>query len=300
MPAHEIQSSERGETQVSKRLLSRLRWSLITGVLVAVVAARLYLSANPTLFEALLAGRNPTFVYILPVFLSVLAGLHGTERYGCKNTAVFFVITLAVTFTFEAANIAGFLPLGLEGHYTLPGPSPFGVPFAIVLIYFCTGYFSWVLSLVLTGQWSERLKGRWILIVPLIATLILGMWDLGFDPFYSTVLSIWVWNSPGSYFGVPISNYFYWFMVGLIFYLLFAIFLSKYDEIKRQKIGALARKSYWIEAVVLYGSLELMPLIYFASVNNYITQSMTLVTVLTTMFVAAISLIAIMNNRGLR
>ena len=173
---------------------------------------------------------NPTvsgivaLIYTFLVF--VIEGLHSIERYGFKNTAIFFVITWAVSLSFEASNIAGLL-VGTKGHYALPSLiSLFGVPFLVISGYFGTGYFSWMLSHVLTGQYSTKLKGKWIVVVPFIAAFIMVMWDLGQDPIYSTLFSQCVWDNPGPYFGVPIMNYVGWFVEVFIFHQLFALFLS--------------------------------------------------------------------------
>lgn len=65
-----------------------------------------------------------------------------------------------------------------------------------------------MLSHVLTGQYSRKLKGKQVFIVPFIAAFIMVMWDLSVDPISSTLQGLWVWIYPGAYFGVlfPISS----------------------------------------------------------------------------------------------
>ncbi|HEX7515483.1 MAG TPA: carotenoid biosynthesis protein [archaeon] len=50
------------------------------------------------------------------------------------------------------------------------------------------------------------------------AAFLMVMWDLGIDPTASTFLSEWVWQIPGACFGVPISNFFGWFLFVFIFF----------------------------------------------------------------------------------
>ncbi|MFX1266182.1 MAG: carotenoid biosynthesis protein, partial [Promethearchaeota archaeon] len=45
--------------------------------------------------------------------------------------------------------------------------------------------------------------------------LLLIMFDLILDP-AAVVLNIWVWDVPGPYYGIPISNYSGWFLTGLV------------------------------------------------------------------------------------
>ena len=273
-----------------ERPFSELRWSLIG--LYAFIVVFLQISKNP------LGTAIEAAIYSFVVL--VIAGLHGRERYGLKNLAIFFFVTSAISLFFEALNIHTGLPFGIHFHYTAQSFSLFGVPLIIIFAYFGTGYFSWMLSHVLTGQFSKKLEGKWIFVVPLIATFILVMWDLGLDPILSTVQSLWVWESPGPYFGVPILNFLAWFVIGFIFYQLFALYLSRYDRIRPQKMKTLASKPYWLEAAILYGLIGFNIIITPITIYNDITVSMALVTIFTMIFVAIISLIAIINNNELR
>jgi len=111
------------------------------------------------------------------------------------------------------------------------------------------------------------------------------------DPISSTILSEWVWQTPGAYFGVPISNFFGWFLVVFIFFLFFALFFSKFDRVNPQRAVMLASKPFWIEAAVMYGLVGLGNILNLLSINNDITQSMALITIFTMIFMAIISFI---------
>ena len=90
-----------------------------------------------------------------------------------------------------------------------------------------------------------------------------------------------------------------WFVTVFIFYQLFALYLSKYDRIQPQKMKTLTSKSFSIEASVVYGLIDLYPILVSVPIHNDITASMSLVTVFTMIFVALISFITIMNNADL-
>ena len=277
------------DTRRGERPFSKLRWSLIG--FFAFIIVFLQIAKNPV------GSPIEHTIYAFVVF--VIAGLHGRERYGLKNITIFFLVTWAVSFFFEALTIHTGLLVG-HYHYIQFPISLFGVPFIVIVAYFGTGYFSWMLAHVLTGQFSKKLEGKWIFVVPLIAAFILVIWDLGMDPIYSTVLSLWVWESPGPYFGVPITNFVGWFVIGFIFYQLFALYLSKYDQIRPQKVKTLASRPYWLETAVVYCLIGFSIIVTPIAIYNDITVSMALVTVFTMIFVAIISLIAIINNNELR
>lgn len=290
MSVHETQLSaaRNQDKKIGKRTFSKLRWSLIA--IFGVFVVLLQYSA-PSLFEI------QSIVFTILLF--VVAIFHGVERYGARNTTVFFFITWAVSLFFEALSVHTGFPFSLY-HYAMPLIIPgFGVPLTVIFAYFAAGYFSWMLSHVLTEQYSAKLNGKWIVVVPFIAAFTMVMWDLGMDPLLSSVLKQWVWQTPGPYFGVPVMNYAGWFLVVFIFYLLFALFLSKYDRIQPQKMNTLNGKPYWIEAAVIYGLIGLSIIVAPVSNTNDITLSMALVTVFTMIFVAVISFITIMNNDAL-
>jgi uncharacterized membrane protein len=282
-PVHEKDTRE-------GRPFNKLRLSLITTFGVFVVL----LYSVPSLFGILF------IVFIALLF--IIAILHGVERYGTRSTTIFLFVMLAVSLFFEAMSIRGaFVPF-IFYHYDMPLAIPgLGVPLTVISAFFAAGYFSWMLAHVLTGQYNTKLKGKWILVVPFIAALIMVMWDLGMDPIFSTVLKQWEWQTIGPYyFGVPIPNFCGWFNLVFISYLLFALFLSKFDRIQPQKMDMLYSKPYWIEATVVYSLIGLSIIIAPIFNTNDITLSMAFVTIFTMVFVAIIALIAITNNNELR
>lgn len=153
-----------------------------------------------------------------------------------------------------------------------------------------------MLSHVLTGQYHKKLEGKQIFIVPFIAAFIMVMWDLSVDPISSTLQSLWVWTYPGAYFGVPISNFFGWFLVVYLFFQIFALYLSKYDSVNEKIVSKLSNKTYWAEAVVVYGITGLGTILSIFYQYNDITVSMALITVFTMIFVAILALVNILNN----
>ncbi|MBI5460230.1 carotenoid biosynthesis protein [Methanobacterium sp.] len=268
---------------------SKLRWSLILVFLIAnILVVFSYSNTNLLALDT----------FLVTALLFILAVVHGTERYGKKNILIFFLITWAVSFSFENLSIATGFPFGFY-HYS-PSLGLLTVPLIIIFAYFAIGYLSWVLSHILTGQYSKKLEGKQIFIVPFIAAFIMVMWDLSVDPISSTLQGFWVWTYPGAYFGVPISNFFGWFLVVYLFFQIFALYLYKYDSVNVKIVSKLSNKPYWIEATVVYGITGLGTILSIFYQYNDITVSMALITVFTMIFVTILALINILNNPELK
>ncbi len=292
MPAFETSDApvKDEEAKSVKRSYTKLIWALIAVYTFMIVFIRF--SANPVI------GGIEAVIETVVIFL--LAGLHGVERYGFKNTTIFFLITWVVSYSFEIASVQTGLPFQLHYHYAMPSAiSILGVPLIVIFGYFSTGYFAWMLAHVFTGQYNAKLKGKWIAVVPFIAAFLMVMWDVCMDPVSSTVFSEYVWDVTGPYFGVPMMNFVAWFVEVFIFYQLFALFLTKYDSIKPERMARVISKRYWVEAAAVYGLIGLTIVLIPLSVNNDITQSMALVTIFTMIFVAIISFTTVMNSREL-
>ncbi len=267
---------------------NKFRWSLIiVFLMVNLLLIFTYKNSNLLAIDS----------FLVTALLFILAVFHGTERYGKKNIVIFFLITWAVSFSFENLSIATGFPFGFY-HYS-PSLGFLTVPLIIIFAYFSIGYLSWMLSHVLTGQYSRKLEGKQIFIVPFIAAFIMVMWDLSVDPISSTLQGLWVWTYPGAYFGVPISNFFGWFLVVYIFFQIFALYLSRYDSVSEEKMSEIYNKPYWSEAAAVYGITGLGTILSIFYQYNNITIDMALITVFTMIFVTILALINIWNNKDL-
>jgi putative membrane protein len=67
----------------------------------------------------------------------------------------------------------------------------------------------------------------------LLGALLLVTFDLILDP-AAVVLSIWVWDNPGPYYGIPITNYIGWLLTGyIVCILLHALTANDLKELTR-------------------------------------------------------------------
>lgn len=90
--------------------------------------------------------------------------------------------------------------------------------------------------------------GRRVVALPLVVAFIMVAWDLSQDPVWATVLRAWIFPGGGAYFGVPISNFFGWYLAVFVLYQSFAIYLRG-----RAPGSHPLPAKYWYQAVVFYG-----------------------------------------------
>src|ERR1700674_1346675 len=209
---------------------------------------------------------NPVFPLHIPipivVLIPVVFGLiHGALRYKWSGILTFIVICLVVSNLLENTSILNGFPFG-HYHYTdALGPKLFLVPLLIGPAYFANGYLAWVIGNVLVGDLRRESSAFTTFAVPFIASFVMVMWDLTFDPRASTIEHQWIWEQGGGYFGVPLTNYLGWFFTVYVFLQLFALFVRfrPADNIAARTLP----KSHYVQAVVMYAVIGLTPVLTF-------------------------------------
>ena len=174
--------------------------------------------------------------------------IHGSRRYGWDNLFVFFGITFLISWSSEAASIAMGFPFG-NYHYTeLLGPKIGTVPMAVMPAYFVAGYLAWTMGTVFLGNLGTGMQRRNLFLVPVVASFVMVMWDFCLDPIRSTVDGAWIWEDGGAHHGVPISNYFGWYLTVFTIFQIFALYLYRFS--RNERVGQ--SKTYWTLAPVMY------------------------------------------------
>ncbi|MGH9655339.1 MAG: carotenoid biosynthesis protein [Bryobacteraceae bacterium] len=142
----------------------------------------------------------------------VFALVHGALGYGRRRILVFIALCLVIGNIFENLSIATGFPFGHYQFTSVMGPKLFQVPILLGLAYIGMGYVSWTLGIVLVGDLKRPLAGHRVVTVPLVAAFAMVGWDLSMDPIWSNLVHSWVWRNGGAYFGVPVSNFFGWYL----------------------------------------------------------------------------------------
>lgn len=132
--------------------------------------------------------------------------LHGLYIFGNKIILV-FIITYIVSTIFELLSLkTSFNIFGVRYKYNLMGVYPLEVTFAWVIF----KYLSLFLAITI-GDYLSLSKITEIILLSLIMVSI----DLIIDP-VSVKRKMWSWQTGSRYFGIPLKNFFGWFLVSII------------------------------------------------------------------------------------
>jgi len=171
------------------------------------------------------ADRLPPLLIVLLHVLppAVLAMVHGSVLYGRKGVLIYSICCFGIAGFFESLSLRTGFPFGHYYFTDVMGPKLFGLPFLLVLAYLGIGYCSWVLALLTLGYREQRLSGTRAVALPVFAALLMVAWDLAMDAAWATVDRAWIWQSGGAFYGVPVSNFFGWYLTAYLFFQAFAL-----------------------------------------------------------------------------
>ncbi len=162
---------------------------------------------------------NPLFTPLLTLLAFTFALLHGYQQLGWRRALLLLSLTFGVSLLFESVGVATGLVYG-KYHYTdLLGSKIFGlVPGLIPVAWFMMTYPSYVIANRLVSArlsvWSRQLA------VAAAGAVAMAAWDLAMDPMM-VAGGHWVWDQPGAYFGVPLQNYWGWWLTVFVTFMLF-------------------------------------------------------------------------------
>ena len=197
----------------------------------------------------LFAGRVPSLLivtfHVIPPALFAL--IHGARVYGSRAILIFATLCLGVGTLSESVSLRTGVPFGYYRFTDLMGPKLFDLPILLALAYVGMGYLSWVLALLILDCQNKRLSGSKVVLLPLTACFVMTAWDLSMDAVWADIDHAWVWRDGGSYYGVPISNFFGWFLTVFIFYQLFALY-------RKNRVTIRSPTSHWHLAILFYAA----------------------------------------------
>lgn len=168
-----------------------------------------------------------TLLVAMEVFSAfALALVDGARAWGVRGILVFAAICAVVGNVVENIGVATGFPFGRYHFLDIMGPRIYAVPVLLGLAYIGMAYASWTLGSVLVGRaWRAGSRPR-MLAVPLVAAVFMTAWDVAQDPVWSTMLHAWAWHNGGRWFGVPLKNYFGWFLNTFLIFFLFALYAA--------------------------------------------------------------------------
>ncbi len=192
------------------------------------------------------------FTPLLTVLAFTFAVLHGSQTLGWKQTLLLLGLTFAISLLFESVGVATGLVYG-PYHYTNKlGPKFLGlVPLLIPLAWFMMTYPSYLIARLIIPP----IKRVWLWRISLAALggVIMTAWDLAMDPMM-VAGGHWVWEQPGAYFGIPLQNYWgWWLTIFVTFWLFLTIARLKPEPLAES--DAFSRLPVWSYAITGLSSI---------------------------------------------
>ncbi len=193
-------------------------------------AAALIVSAISGFFAAAVPfGGELSAVSNLAVIVFALPALVALYRVVSPQKLWILLVLASFAILVEALSITtgfpyGFFTYGSKMGWRLGGLVPWTVPFAWVPLV--------VGAVAISAKVVPRGAARFVL-----AVLLLVFTDLLLDP-VAVKLGFWSYTSPGSYFGVPLSNFIGWVVSGAI-----GVFLLN-QMLRGKQMGNLATKGF--------------------------------------------------------
>jgi putative membrane protein len=178
--------------------------------------------------------------------LAAFVLFHTLTLYKPVGVIGYFTIALVVSFGFEACSVATGFPFGSYVHH-LEGPRLLGVPFVVVLGWVVLAWLAWMLARVIVGEYANRRLQ--VVVTPVVATLILGGYDLVIDPITAYARGLYSYASPSGALGVPLSNYFGWVITGWVLFQMFSLVERRWRRVP----AASARSVLLAPAVIWFG-----------------------------------------------
>ena len=207
--------------------------------------------------------HNPHLQRLTPfISVAILMGfaiVHGVRRYGWMPFVVFFILTFVISWSYETSSILSGFPFGHYVYADKLGPKLWLVPMLIMPAYFSMGYIAWTIGHILLDRFDNQLVGAEVVLVPVLASFVMVMWDLCIDPASSTVTRAWIWRDGGGYFGVPFVNFLGWYLCVFTIYIVFAVYLRHSSEWTRET--NLSERSTWTLPALMYAAVMLPRLI---------------------------------------
>lgn len=162
---------------------------------------------NAMFFNRVMDWTTPVNTLILFAF----ALLHGWQHLGWKRILLMFVTVTLVSLTFESVGVATGLIYGPYHYNDMLGPKVLGlVPVLIPIAWFMMMYASYLIADLVIPPGNRSGLGR-ILLVAGVGGFIMTSWDLAMDPMM-VAGGHWVWEAPGAYFGIPLQNFWGWWL----------------------------------------------------------------------------------------
>ena len=185
--------------------------------------------------------------FTLPILAIGFVLTHSAMREGWRRTSLFFILTIIMTLFMESFGSATGWIFG-KYHYTdVLGPLFLGlVPYVIPIVWLYMLYPSYLIAdQIIPAEWDTR---RRLLGVSAISGMAMVAWDLVMD-LVMVVRGHWIWEDGGAWFGIPLQNFWGWWLTSFIVIALYLWLGEKIQRVYTQKDDRLAIILYAVMAI---------------------------------------------------
>lgn len=162
---------------------------------------------------------RPFFTPFSTMMLFVFAIDHSSQRLGWKIALLLLASTFVVSLIFESVGVATGWVYGPYSYTDKLGYKFLGlVPVLIPVAWFMMSYPSFIIA----NRLVPALKNVWAwrIAVAALGAVVMTAWDLSMDPMM-VAGEHWIWAEPGAYFGIPLQNYWGWWLTIFVTFLVF-------------------------------------------------------------------------------
>lgn len=157
-------------------------------------------------------GRPPAMMTPLTTLATFLfAVLHAGSSFGWRRGLALLALVTLTGLAFESVGVATGIVYGAYHYTDHLGAKFLGlVPYLIPVAWFMMIYPSFRIANILAERLAPAGFWRGFLTAALGAAAMTA-WDLAMDPMM-VAGGHWVWEQPGAYFGVPVRNFWGWWL----------------------------------------------------------------------------------------
>jgi putative membrane protein len=181
------------------------RWLLIALIIFSIYAVATIAFQLPAVLPVTQINTLVAFSF---------AVLHAAQREGWRKAALLAVIVFLTGLTFESLGVATGLVYG-PYHYSDRLGAKFLdlVPYLIPIAWTMMMYPSMVIAQSISPRAWKGAGG--LLAAAAVGGVVMTAWDVGMDPMM-VAAGHWVWEVQGPYFGVPLQNFWGWWLTTFI------------------------------------------------------------------------------------
>ena len=206
--------------QLARRAATPLLIAHIVLILLSTFALTTFLAGTPPAWLETASSQRALRIrwkfsgpsYVVLGALAALA--HATARIGWRRALLLMFAGTAISLAAELTGTSSGFPFGSYSYTSLLGWRVAGlVPFPIPLSWFYMVY----CSLAIVGRLRPaRDDVRSRLACAAAGGATLAAWDVSMDPAMSFATSHWIWHVHGFFYGMPLLNWFGWWLTGSI------------------------------------------------------------------------------------